>query len=109
MIRAVTDKVFVRIDADEQKTSGGIWLGVPGTITRNQTLCGTVVSVGEGKVTKTGALVPSDLAPGARVMVDKGSGWEIQTTQARDLGVEIEPGQELIAVREELILCEVNQ
>jgi co-chaperonin GroES (HSP10) len=107
VIRAVTDKVFIRIDADEQKTAGGIWLGVPGTITRNQTLCGTVVSVGEGKVTKTGALVPPDVTPGARVMVDKGSGWEIQN--ARDLGVELEPGQELIAVREELILCEVTQ
>jgi chaperonin GroES len=90
-IRPLHDRVIVRrIDANETKTSGGLY--IPDTA-KEKPQEGEVVAVGKGKLLENGSRVEPDVKAGDRVLFGKYSGTEVKID-----------GEELLIMREDEIL-----
>ena len=90
-IRPLHDRVIVRrIDANEVKTSGGLF--IPDTA-KEKPQEGEVVAVGKGKLLENGSRVEPDVKAGDRVLFGKYSGTEVKID-----------GEELLIMREDEIL-----
>jgi chaperonin GroES len=89
-IRPLHDRVIVKRLDEEKKTASGIV--IPDTAAEKPDQ-GEVMSVGKGKLTEEGNLVPIDVKVGDRVLFGKYSG---QTVTLK--------GDELLVMREEDIL-----
>ena len=90
-IRPLHDRVIVRrIDADETKTAGGLF--IPDSA-KEKPQEGEVIAVGKGKLLDSGNRVEPDVKAGDRVLFGKYSGTEIKLD-----------GQEYLIMREEEIL-----
>lgn len=89
-IRPLHDRVIVKRLDEERKTASGIV--IPDTAAEKPDQ-GEVMSVGNGKLTDEGNLVPLDVKVGDRVLFGKYSG---QTVRLK--------GDELLVMREEDIL-----
>jgi chaperonin GroES len=88
------DRVVVKPDTDEQKTSSlGIILAYDTDVTRY----GTVMSVGPGRVTKKNVTVPVALSVGDRIMYIKDTG----------IPVKVE-GESLLVFKEDEIIGTVD-
>ena len=66
-LKPVYDKVLVLPDPKEEKTSGGIVLPSD-TSAEDSPATGKVVAVGEGRLTKSGNIVPLVVKEGDRIM-----------------------------------------
>ena len=89
-IRPLHDRVIVKRLDEEKKTASGIV--IPDTATEKPDQ-GEVMSVGKGKRTDEGELVPLDVKVGDRILFGKYSG---QTVRVK--------GDELLVMREDDIL-----
>ena len=90
-IRPLHDRVIVRrIDANETKTSGGLY--IPDSA-KEKPQEGEVVAVGKGKLLENGSRVEPDVKAGDRVLFGKYSGTEVKID-----------GEELLIMREDEIL-----
>ncbi|OGA41678.1 MAG: co-chaperone GroES [Betaproteobacteria bacterium RIFCSPLOWO2_12_FULL_68_19] len=89
-IRPLHDRVIIKRLDEEKKTASGIV--IPDTAAEKPEQ-GEVMSVGKGKMTDEGKLVPLDVKVGDRVLFGKYSG---QTVRVK--------GDELLVMREEDIL-----
>jgi len=89
-IRPLHDRVIVKRLDEEKKTASGIV--IPDTAAEKPDQ-GEVLSVGKGKLTDEGKLVPLDVKVGDRVLFGKYSG---QTVRLK--------GDELLVMREEDIM-----
>jgi chaperonin GroES len=89
-IRPLHDRIIVKRLDEEKKTASGIV--IPDTAAEKPDQ-GEVMSVGKGKMTDEGKLVPLDVKVGDRVLFGKYSG---QTVRVK--------GDELLVMREEDIL-----
>jgi chaperonin GroES len=89
-IRPLHDRVIVKRLDEEKKTASGIV--IPDTAAEKPDQ-GEVMSVGKGKLTDEGNLVPLDVKVGDRVLFGKYSGQAVKLK-----------GDELLVMREEDIL-----
>ena len=89
-IRPLHDRVIVKRLDEEKKTASGIV--IPDTAAEKPDQ-GEVMSVGKGKLTEEGDLVPLDVKVGDRVLFGKYSGHTVRLS-----------GDELFVMREEDIL-----
>lgn len=89
-IRPLHDRIIIKRLDEEKKTASGIV--IPDTAAEKPEQ-GEVMSVGKGKLTDEGKLVPLDVKVGDRVLFGKYSG---QTVRVK--------GDELLVMREEDIL-----
>ena len=89
-IKPLEDRIVVKPGEGEETTSSG--LVIPDTA-KEKPQEGTVVAVGNGKVTEEGARVALDVKPGDRILFGKYSGSEIKLD-----------GEEYLIVREDEIL-----
>ncbi len=89
-IRPLHDRVIIKRLDEEKKTASGIV--IPDTAAEKPDQ-GEVMSVGKGKMTDEGKLVPLDVKVGDRVLFGKYSG---QTVRVK--------GDELLVMREEDLL-----
>ena len=90
-IRPLHDRVILRrIDANETKTSGGLY--IPDSA-KEKPQEGEVVAVGKGKLLENGSRVEPDVKAGDRVLFGKYSGTEVKID-----------GEELLIMREDEIL-----
>jgi chaperonin GroES len=89
-IRPLHDRVIVKRLDEERKTASGIV--IPDTAAEKPDQ-GEVMSVGKGKLTDEGELVPLDVKVGDRVLFGKYSGQTVRLS-----------GDELLVMREEDIL-----
>ena len=75
-IRPLYDRIVVkRIEADAEKTSGGLY--IPDTA-KEKPQEGEVVAVGKGKRLEDGKVIPLDVKPGDRILFGKYSGSDIK-------------------------------
>jgi chaperonin GroES len=89
-IRPLHDRILIKRLDEEKKTASGIV--IPDTAAEKPDQ-GEVMSVGKGKMTDEGKLVPLDVKVGDRVLFGKYSG---QTVRVK--------GDELLVMREEDVL-----
>jgi chaperonin GroES len=89
-IRPLHDRVIVKRLDEEKKTASGIV--IPDTAAEKPDQ-GEVMSVGKGKLTDEGELVPLDVKVGDRVLFGKYSGQTVRLS-----------GDELLVMREEDLL-----
>ncbi|MFA4028599.1 MAG: hypothetical protein GDYSWBUE_000615 [Candidatus Fervidibacterota bacterium] len=74
-IKPLRDKVLIKVEEEEEKTAGGIYL--PDTA-KEKPQRGIVVAVGDGKVTDEGKVIPISVKVGDRVIFSKYAGTEIK-------------------------------
>jgi len=89
--RPTADRVLVRLDTAESKTSSGFFIP-EATVEKPHT--GTVVSAGPGRTTPRGVLVPNTVRQGDKIMFDQGSGTPVKVN-----------GEELVVVREDSVIA----
>ena len=89
-IRPLQDRVIVQRVKEEEKTKGGLF--IPDTA-KEKPIEGTVVAVGNGKVSEDGTLRKLDVKEGDRVLFGKYSGTEVKIE-----------GEEHLILREDDIL-----
>jgi len=95
-IRPLHDRVIVRrIDANETKTSGGLY--IPDSA-KEKPQEGEVVAVGKGKLLENGSRVEPDVKAGDRVLFGKYSGTEVKID-----------GEELLILREDEVLAVLEE
>jgi len=75
MIKPLHDKVLIKIEAEEDSTAGGILLP---DAAKEKPQRGEVISVGDGRVTDDGKVVPVDVKVGETVIFSKYGGTEIK-------------------------------
>jgi chaperonin GroES len=90
-IRPLQDRIVVKRLAAEEKTAGG--LIIPDTA-KEKPIQGTVIAVGNGKVTKDGKVRPVDVKVGDTVLFGKYSGTEVKLD-----------GEEHVLLREDDVLA----
>lgn len=90
--RPTADRVLVKRADLETKTSGGLYVPDSQSEKTNQ---GTIVSMGPGRTTKDGIIIPIDLEVGDEVMFGGGAGTPVRVDGADYLVVKEE---EIIAV-----------
>ena len=73
-LKPLSDRVVIEADAAEEKSSGGISL--PDTA-QEKPQQGTVVAVGPGKVSDSGALIEMSVKEGDKILYGKYSGTEV--------------------------------
>src|SRR5579859_4984768 len=81
-LKPIGDRIVVRREAAEEKTSGGILL--PDTA-KNKPQKGTVLAVGPGKLTKDGKRVPPDVKEGDVVLFTNWAGDEFKQSRGDDV------------------------
>ncbi|AFZ35348.1 10 kDa chaperonin [Stanieria cyanosphaera PCC 7437] len=74
-VKPLGDRVFVKVSASEEKTSGGILL--PDTA-KEKPQVGEVVAVGPGKRNDDGGNVPLEVKVGDKVLYSKYAGTDIK-------------------------------
>jgi chaperonin GroES len=74
-LRPLQDRILVKRIEEEEKTAGGIY--IPDTA-KEKPQMGQIVSVGNGKKTEDGKVVPVDLKAGDRVLFGKYAGTEVK-------------------------------
>jgi chaperonin GroES len=74
-LRPLQDRIIVKRLEEESKTAGGIL--IPDTA-KEKPQRGEVVSVGKGKVTEEGKVLPMDVKSGDKVLFGKYAGTEIK-------------------------------
>ena len=89
-IRPLQDRILVKRIEEEETTAGGII--IPDTA-KEKPMEGKVVSVGRGKVSEDGKLMPLDVKRGDRVLFSRYAGTEVK------IG-----GEEHLIMREEDVL-----
>lgn len=75
MIKPLHDKVLIKVEAEEDSTAGGILLP---DAAKEKPQRGEVISVGDGRVTDDGKVVPVDVKVGETVIFSKYGGTEIK-------------------------------
>jgi chaperonin GroES len=95
-VKPLSDRIVVRRETAEEKTSGGIVL--PDSA-KNKPQKGTVLAVGPGKLTKDGSRQALQVKKGDKVLFTSWAGDEFkgQTT-----------GQEILLMREEDVLAVID-
>jgi chaperonin GroES len=93
-LRPLADFVVIQRVKEEEKTKGGII--IPDSA-KEKPLEGTVLSVGPGKILKSGKVLPIELKEGNRVLFSKYAGTEITLD-----------GQDRLLVKEDDILAIVD-
>ncbi len=73
-IRPLQDRILVKRILEDEKTAGGIIIP---DAAKEKPQEGEVVSVGNGKVTEEGKVVPLDVKAGDRILFGKYSGTEV--------------------------------
>ena len=94
-LRPLQDRIIVKRIQEEEKTAGGIF--IPDTA-KEKPQMGQIVSVGNGKKTEDGKVIPVDLKAGDRVLFGKYSGTEVKME-----------GEELLIMREDDILGVIEE
>ena len=74
-LRPLQDRILVKRIEEEEKTAGGIY--IPDTA-KEKPQMGQIVSVGNGKKTEDGKIVPVDLKAGDNVLFNKYAGTEVK-------------------------------
>ncbi|MEI6428847.1 MAG: co-chaperone GroES [Pseudanabaenaceae cyanobacterium] len=74
-VTPLADRVFVKINAREEKTAGGIYL--PDTA-KEKPQVGEIAAVGPGKLDDKGARIPLEVKVGDKVLYSKYAGTEIK-------------------------------
>ena len=74
-IRPLQDRILVKRLEEETKTKGGII--IPDTA-KEKPAEGTVVAVGNGKISEDGNVIPMELKEGDRVLFSKYGGTEVK-------------------------------
>ncbi|MFA4015496.1 MAG: hypothetical protein RUDDFDWM_000579 [Candidatus Fervidibacterota bacterium] len=74
-IKPLRDKVLIKVEEEEEKTAGGIYL--PDTA-KEKPQRGVVVAVGDGKLTDEGKVIPISVKVGDKVIFSKYAGTEIK-------------------------------
>jgi chaperonin GroES len=74
-LRPLQDRILVKRIEEEEKTAGGIY--IPDTA-KEKPQMGQIVSVGNGKKTEDGKVIPVDLKAGDRVLFGKYAGTEVK-------------------------------
>jgi chaperonin GroES len=74
-LRPLQDRILVKRIEEEEKTAGGIY--IPDTA-KEKPQMGLIVSVGNGKKTEDGKVIPVDLKAGDKVLFGKYSGTEVK-------------------------------
>ena len=75
MIKPLHDKVLIKVEAEEDSTAGGILLP---DAAKEKPQRGEGISVGDGRVTDDGKVVPVDVKVGETVIFSKYGGTEIK-------------------------------
>jgi chaperonin GroES len=96
------DRVVVRRDAVKDRTDGGVFL--PQSSLNHKEQLGTIVSVGPGRTTPEGVLVPLDIRRGDRVIITSYAGLEL-----RDPNHSRSEEDEYVILREDDILAVIPQ
>jgi len=73
-IRPLQDRILVKRIAADEKTAGGII--IPDSA-KEKPQEGEVISVGKGKITEDGKVLPLDVKAGDRILFGKYSGTEV--------------------------------
>ena len=74
-VKPLGDRVFVKVNASEEKTAGGLYL--PDTA-KEKPQVGEVISVGEGKLKDDGGRQVIDVKIGDKVLYSKYAGTDIK-------------------------------
>ena len=74
-LRPLQDRILVKRIEEEEKTAGGIY--IPDTA-KEKPQMGEIVSVGNGKKTEDGKVIPVDLKAGDKVLFGKYAGTEVK-------------------------------
>jgi len=74
-LRPLQDRILVKRIEEEEKTAGGIY--IPDTA-KEKPQMGQIISVGNGKKTEDGKVIPVDLKAGDKVLFGKYSGTEVK-------------------------------
>ena len=93
-VKPLHDRLLVRRTVEDEKTAGGIF--IPETA-KEKPQKGTVVAVGNGRVSAEGKVFPLGVAAGDNVLFSKYSGTELKLN-----------GEELLMIREEDVLGIIN-
>lgn len=75
MIRPLYDRVLAKRVAEQEKTSGGLF--VPDNA-KEKSLEATVISVGSGRLLATGAIQPVAVKVGDKILIGKYSGSDVK-------------------------------
>ena len=94
MVRPIGDKVVVKPESEEEKTSGGIIL--PDTA-KQKPQKGSVVAVGTGRLLENGERAPMPVKAGDRVIYSKYGGNEVTVEGTDYLILELDS---IYAIRE---------
>ncbi|HEX9024123.1 MAG TPA: co-chaperone GroES [Geobacteraceae bacterium] len=89
-LRPLQDRILVKRIEEEAKTAGGIY--IPDTA-KEKPQMGQIVSVGNGKKTEDGKVIPVDVKAGDQILFGKYAGTEVKVE-----------GEEYIIMREDDIL-----
>ena len=89
-LRPLQDRILVKRIEEEEKTAGGIF--IPDTA-KEKPQMGQIVSVGNGKKTEDGKVIPVDVKAGDKVLFGKYAGTEVKVE-----------GNEYLIMREDDIL-----
>jgi chaperonin GroES len=89
-LRPLQDRILVKRIQEEEKTAGGIF--IPDTA-KEKPQMGQIVSVGNGKKTEDGKVIPLDVKAGDQILFGKYSGMEVKVE-----------GEEFLIMREDDIL-----
>ncbi len=89
-LRPLQDRILVKRIEEEAKTAGGIY--IPDTA-KEKPQMGLIVSVGNGKKTDDGKVIPVDVKAGDNILFGKYAGTEVKVE-----------GEEYIIMREDDIL-----
>jgi len=95
-LKPIGDRIIVRRQAAEEKTSGGIIL--PDTA-QNKPQRGEVIAVGPGKLKKDGKRAPMQLKAGDQVLFTSWAGDEYQDRARKD---------EILVMHEGDVLCVIE-
>src|SRR5438105_3386876 len=93
-VRPLHDRILVMRLAEEEKTSGGLF--IPDTA-KEKPQQATVVATGKGRVLEDGKVVPLEVKKGDKVLFSKYSGTELKFE-----------GKEYLMIREEDVLGILN-
>ncbi len=93
-VRPLHDRILVRRMAEEEKTSGGLF--IPDTA-KEKPQRGEIIATGKGRVTEDGKVLPLEVKSGDRVLFGKYSGTELKLN-----------GEDYLMMREEDILGVFN-
>jgi chaperonin GroES len=74
-VKPTQDRILVEVEEKQTTTAGGIV--IPSIADDETTESGTVVDAGEGKITKSGAVVPLSVQIGDKIMFNKGTGDKV--------------------------------